>query len=108
MLWTNPNPLSSFSTQSVTTEDDSDYKYILLVYDAYVPYNDYHTALFVKPEQQSTLPFNEVLYINGVIVRERYWQRLSATESRFTDGKENGVVHNDKCVPLQLIGIKSI
>lgn len=109
MLWTNSSPTSAFGTQTITILNDSAFEYIMLIYDAYVPYENYCTYFLKRPNADYKLPFFQLLYDNnGVTIRERYLRRMSSTRWYFSNGDVNGSNNNDVCVPVKIIGIKSI
>lgn len=105
-LWTNSNPESSYSGGSITVKNDNEYDFLMLVYDAFVPYHNYCTYMFKKPAKTYNLPYGQTLYSGGVQFRERYITRNNNTTYTFTNGGINGSANPSISVPLILFGFK--
>lgn len=107
VLWSNPNPEAGFEEQDITIIDDTPYEYILLVFDSYVPYENFGTYIFKKPSKDYQLPYGCLLW-NGTSAclefRERYIRRNSNTSYTFWSGKINGAINNDVAVPVEILG----
>lgn len=109
VLWTNNSPKSGFSEQNITILNDTDYDYIMLIYDAHVPYENFCTYFFKKPSEQYNLPYCQSLWANSrAELRERYISRKSSTNYYFSSGRVNGEQNNYVSVPIQIIGIRNI
>lgn len=107
VLWTNPAPSSTFPSQTITVIDDSPYEYIMLIFDGYVPYENFDTFIFKKPAKTYQLPYGATLW-NGssgnLDFRERYIKRENSTTYSFYNGTLNGQINNDLAVPIKIMG----
>ena len=111
ILWQNPDTLAGYEAQSITVKDDSAYEFIMLIFDGYVPYHNFCSYIFKKPDFTYQLPFGQLLWngSSGVLeFRERYITRHNSTTYEFSSGKVNGQSNNAIAVPVRILGFNLI
>lgn len=104
-LWTNPNPSSSFSAQTINL-NLTDYKFIEIYYIRYSEENIFCNRVpFENTEIYTQLNYCD--YDSGSV---RAWirnVRLRTTDIYFNTASINGSVDNNALVPYKIIGYKN-
>lgn len=106
ILWTNPNPTSSFSQQTITLSSD-DYDELTIFYKKSNNENKLNSIQIIKG-YDTDLSYNDsgTLFSRGVT-------HVSDTSYKFNDGKillpGSSTAQNDnsRCVPIYVIGYKT-
>lgn len=108
LLWTNPNPTSAFSGQTITLSDSiSNYDFYEVIYSEYAGNNPYGSS--------GRIPTSHVTNIGQVanLFVRRSVTALSGTSMTFGDGQQctsfngNWTSQNSRVVPIYVIGYKT-
>jgi hypothetical protein len=111
ILWTNPNPTSSFTSQTVTLSSD-DYDMLEIIYIS----ESTGTLNRLLKTVKSLKGYNTILEITNPLgsttpIRTRNVTYVSNTSLTFSDGYAGNVyplsTDNSKCIPLYIIGYKT-
>lgn len=103
VLWTNPNPTSSFAGQEVTVEDMTNYDYILAFCNTNATSSNAYLS-YIMPKGKGC--YFSWGYNNTTHGRECNY--ISSTKIQFSNGVTSSSQDNNQCIPLQIIGIKLI
>lgn len=111
VLWSNPSPKSSFSSQTITLSSGiSNFDYLMLEYEAYVPGNDIYNCLqyyYFKPIINGSASCLSGGWDSGTrYIQSRSFKVVSETQIEFADGYQEGEVNNRMDVPMRILGIK--
>lgn len=108
LLWTNPNPTSSFSAQTITLSDSiSNYDFYEVIYSEYAGNDPYGSSGRIPTSQLTNIG-----QVANMFVR-RGVTALSGTSMTFGDGQQctafNGswTSQNQRIVPVYVIGYKT-
>ena len=96
-LWTNSNPSSSFSNQTVSL-DLSRVDEVKVVFRANTGSSYYYTS-FPEPDMQ--MLFSITIYASGIIERHRVYQQTS-TGITFESAYEGATVNNNLLIPYKI------
>ena len=97
LLWENASPNSSFSSGSITTQDMSKFKFIVVEYKDYA--SAYWGCKYMKCNGKSQM------YINAT--EDGYTRKLnfsSGTSISVDDAKSGSTINNDYLVPIAIYG----
>lgn len=98
LLWTNPNPTSSFAAQTVTVSGLSDY-------DEYEVLFRFHATLSYLNTHKSRAGFGVLLYIHDS--GSTYRRQVNVSGNKLTISAVAGAKNDDAyIVPYQIYGIK--
>ena len=105
-LWTNPNPTSSFSAQTINNINLTDYKFIEIYYIRYSGENIFCNRV---PFENAEI-YTQLNYCDYDVGNVRAWirnVRLRTTDIYFNTASINGNVDNSALVPYKIIGYKN-
>ena len=106
LLWTNPNPSSSFSAQTINNINLTDYKFIEIYYIRYSGENIFCNRV----PFENTEIYTQLNYCDYDIGSVRAWirnVRLRTNDIYFNTASINGNVDNSALVPYKIIGYKN-
>lgn len=104
VLWENPNPLQSFSAQSITLTDSENYDYYLVKYHLQIKDSLEDIFCSIGGIYGQLTYFNRAYSVWG----DRSWilKNNILTISNAFYGSTSNTINNDLFIPYQLIGIK--
>lgn len=103
VLWTNPNPTSSFAGQEVTVEDMTNYDYILAFCTTNATSSNAYLSYIMPKGKGCYFSWGYNNTTNG-----RECNYISSTKIQFSNGVTSSSQDNNQCIPTQIIGIKLI
>jgi hypothetical protein len=104
ILWTNPNPASSFASQTITLSS-GDYDF----YEVYFTYNEasaIHYANGFKSIKGKGLIAIDIGYFNQALLRRKV-DYTDSTHLLISDGMSGGSVDNGYLIPIYVVGYKN-
>lgn len=105
ILWTNPNPTSSFSAQNITL-NSSDYDmYEVLFYGSTTKADCLTSGRIPKGENVFLCQVYDLG--QGQFVRNRSGKYVDDTTLNITEGTQNGSSNNTQNIPVYVIGYKT-
>ena len=111
VLWSNPSPKSSFSSQTITLSSGiSNFDYLMLEYEAYIPANEVYNCRqysYFKPIINGSAEFLSGGWDSGTrYIKARALKVVSETQIEFADGYQEDVKNDRMVVPMRILGIK--
>lgn len=104
ILWTNSNPTSSFSPQTITLSSSDYDMYEVIYYSSITQAGQMATGKIKKGEN---LYLTQTYYDTQVRVRQREVNYSSDLSLNVQEAKNNGNVQNTDLIPIYVIGYKT-
>lgn len=111
VLWSNPSPKTSFSSQTITLSSGiSNFDYLMLEYEAYIPANEVYNCRqysYFKPIINGSAEFLSGGWDSGTrYIKARALKVVSETQIEFASGYQEDVNNDRMVVPMRIYGIK--
>lgn len=104
ILWTNPNPTVSFSSQTITLSTNDYDMYEIIYYSSITQAGQMATGKIKKGEN---LYLTQTYYDTQVRVRQREVNYSSDLSLNVQEAKNNGSTQNTDLIPIYVIGYKT-
>lgn len=107
ILWTNPNPTSSFSTQTITLSSDNYDMYEVIYYSSITLASQMSTGRIKKGQ---TIYLQQTYYdinLSQIRIRQRDISYGSGLSLNIQNAKTNGNTENTALIPMYVIGYKT-
>lgn len=110
VIWTNPNPSSSFANQTITVDDMSNFKYIEIYFKKSgneTPTNSWKILKGFDTEL-SYIDSSFILFMRTVTYKNN--TQLEFGQAKYFGGASNFPVTNDnnRCIPIYIVGHKEL
>lgn len=111
VLWSNPSPKTSFSSQTITLSSGiSNFDYLMLEYEAYIPSNEVYNCRqysYFKPIINGSAEFLSGGWDSGTrYIKARALKVVSETQIQVYTGWQEDAINDRMVVPLKIFGIK--